>query len=435
MALLVDILIAARLGAAGATDALIIALTLPRLLGTVGREATKFSLLTVFIHTRQDQGEEAFRDFARRVLNLFLLIGAVVTVAGIVLAGPAVRVMGPGLGDEAQLLAVWLLQLCSPVALFALGSAVLEVTLNSQKQFVITALRNAVSSLAIVAVVLVTWRSERAAMWIAAGHSAGYCLLFFTLLHYTFHRLGIGWNPLRWPTRCTLRQLRGTIALPLAGFGVRQGSRVIERAIASLAPGGGVAAYYFAYRLLGSLQNLVGVSVALTGQPRLTEHDLAGDPKRFTRMLRQRAIATVLISLPIAAAVMLLSKPAIALLYGYGKFDPAAIDLTSDILWYLGPAVVFYCVTPVLMSGLYARKRFGLVLYNMCLAGAANVILAWRLFSYMGLTGLAAAVSASSAISVVNLLILLTIASKQAGSVVTASAATSNPQQSPAATR
>ncbi|MEP0763579.1 MAG: hypothetical protein HRF48_12665, partial [Chloroflexota bacterium] len=64
LTLLTEVLIASRLGARGLTDALILALSMPRLLANVGREATKFSLLTVFVHVDERRGERALRDLA-----------------------------------------------------------------------------------------------------------------------------------------------------------------------------------------------------------------------------------------------------------------------------------------------------------------------------------------------------------------------------------
>ena len=62
---------------------------------------------------------------------------------------------------------------------------------------------------------------------------------------------------------------------------------------------------------------------------------------------------------------------------------------SAAVLFVLGPAVILYCLAPVLTSALYAQKRYGEVLYNMCLAAAANVVLAFALFHWLGLTGIA----------------------------------------------
>lgn len=407
LALLADVLIVRRFGFTATTDAIVIALTLPRLIGTVGRDATKFSLMTVFIQVRKEEGDAAFADLGARVLNLFMGIGLVLTLAGLVLAGPIVRVIGLGLPPQGQALSATMLRLASGIALFALGSAVLEVMLNSHKHFTVTALRNAAAPIVVIAVTLATWRLEQAAYWIAGSYTLGYALFFALLVVNAAGKLGFAPNPARLPDQATFHKLRGTIGYPLTGFGVRQMARVAERTIASFGPTGSVTAYYCAYRLLAAIQNIVGVSVALTGQPKLTEHDLAGESGRFYAALRRRVRAILLMSVPAAVLLMLLSRPIIALLYGRGGMEPQGLEAASAVLFVLGPAVVFYCLTPVLNSALYAQKRYGAVLYNMCLASGTNVVLAFVLFKWLGLIGVAWAASLAAVLSVLNLIWVL----------------------------
>jgi len=408
LALLADVLIARRLGFTATTDALLIALTLPRLIGTVGRDATKFSLMTVFIETQKREGDAAFADLGARVFNLFILIGLLLTGAGLLLAGPIVSVIGWGLDPADQSVSADLLRLAAGIATLALGSAVLEVMLNSHKHFTITAIRNSVAPIIVIAATLITWRDDaRAPYTIAGAFTVGYAVYFFLLLGHTVHRLRFLPRPTRWPVRDTFNKLRGTIGVPLTGFGVRQTARVLERTIASLGPDGSVAAYYYAYRLLAALQNLVGVSVALTGQPKLTEHDLDGNRAKFIKALKQRIGITLIFSLPAAGLLMLLHRPIIDLLYGGGSLSTERLGDSATILFILGPAVIFYCLTPVLNAALYAQKRYGTVLYNMCIAAGSNVLLAFVLFSWLQLPGVAWAALIAAVISVINLLWLV----------------------------
>lgn len=408
LALLADVLIARRLGFTATTDALLIALTLPRLIGTVGRDATKFSLMTVFIETHTREGDEAFKDLGTRVFNLFILIGLGLTGAGLLLADPIVSLIGWGLDPADRAISATLLRLAAGIATFALGSAVLEVMLNSHKHFILTAIRNSVAPIVVIAATIATWRNDANAPYtIAAAFTVGYAVYFFLLLGHTAHRFRFIPNPTRWPARETFDKLRGTIGYPLAGFGVRQTARVLERTIASLGPDGSVAAYYYAYRLLAAIQNLVGVSVALTGQPKLTEHDLDGDRDKFIKTLKQRVGITLMISLPAAGLLMLLHRPIITLLYGGGGLSTQRLNDSMAILFILGPAVIFYCLTPVLNAALYAQKRYGAVFYNMCLAASANVLLAFVLFNWLELPGIAWAALIAAVISVLNLLWLV----------------------------
>lgn len=407
LALLADVLIIRRFGFTATADVIVIALTIPRLIGTVGRDATKFSLMTVFIGVQKEQGDQAFLDFGARVFNLFLGIGFVLMLAGLLLAGPIVSVIGWGLKPEDQVLSASLLRLMSGIALFALGSAVLEVMLNSHKHFTVTALRNAVTPCVVITTIVLTWRNERAPYWIAGSFTLGYAIYFQMLLINAARKVGFTPKSTCMPDRHTFAKLRGTIGYPLTGFGVRQMARVAERAIASLGPEGSVIAYYGAYRLLAAIQNIVGVSVALTGQPKLTEHDLAGERSHFRSALKKRIGLILLISVPAAAALMLLSRPIIELLYKRDGADQAGLAASVSVLFVLGPAVVFYCLTPVLNSALYAQKRYGAVLYNMCLAAGSNVLLAFVLFNWLGLVGVAWAATIAAVLSVLNLLMLL----------------------------
>jgi len=411
LALLADVLIVRRLGFDTANDALIIALTLPRLIGTVGRDATKFSLMTVFIQADREQGPEAFKRLGARVFTLFFGIGLLLMATGLILPGPIVSVIGFGLKPESQALSTQLLRLASGIAVFALGSAVLEVMLNSRKHFTVTALRNAITPIMVITATVMTWRDdERAVYWIAGAFTVGYGACFLLLWVNVITRVGLVALPVRPPDRATLRLLRGTSGPPLAGFGVRQLARAAERAIASMGPSGSVAAYYYAYRLLAAIQNLVGVSVALTGQPKLTEHDLAGDRDQFFKTLRRRALIALSFGVPAMVILMVFSTPIIELLYagkrsgaGDGVDHVAQLMASAEVLWWLGPLAVFSCIVPVLTSALYAAGRYKAVLYNMTLAATVNVVLAWVLFNALGLKGIALAAVGASVFSMMNL--------------------------------
>ncbi len=402
-----DVLLAVRLGVGGVTDALFAALLLPRLIGNVGRESAKFSLLSTVIEVERREGPAAAAELTSRLLNLFLLAGLGLATAAWLAAPGVARVVAPGLEAADQARAAMYLRLCVPMAVFALGSSVLEVWLNSRRAFVVTAARNVWPPLVVVAVILATWRLPSAPGWIAASYAAGFGLFFAVLVVVAQRRGGWRWRVTAMPDRPTLRRVRGALSYPLAGFTLRQSGRVAERAIASLAGPGGLSAYTFAYRLLGALQNLVGLSVAITGQPKLTEHDLSGDRTAFDRALWRRARAVLAVAVPMGLAVAVLHRPIIAVLFGYGRFDAAAIERTATVLLWFAPAIVGYCLVPVLSAALYAQRRFGAVLYNMALATAVNVTLAWWWQQVFGLRGVAMATSAAAIVAVCNLVWLL----------------------------
>jgi putative peptidoglycan lipid II flippase len=196
------------------------------------------------------------------------------------------------------------------------------------------------------------------------------------------------------------------VAYPAIGFGVRQGSRVVERALASTVMPGGVAAYYFAFRLVSAIQTIVGTSVATTSLPRMARHSLAGARGAFLSHMKLQIGRTILISAPLALAAAILARPTVGLLYGRGQFGAGSVELTSQILRIFAFGIVFSCLVPILNSGLYARRKYAWVLGNMLFISGANVLGTWSLSTVWGLAGIALATDLVSGLSVATLTLL-----------------------------
>lgn len=407
MSLAVDVLTAARLGATSTTDALIIALSLPLLLDVIMREGTKFSLLPLFVQKNEILSESEYHSFLSGVLNLFLVIGFCLAATGWLLAPAIIRVLGPGLEPSARSQAALLFRLSAPLILFAPASNILFVLLNSQRHFVLTSTRNAIAPTVVVLAMGLAWRSSQIPLWIAGGYTTGYGLFFFLLLWHSVTRIGFWPDWRAWPDRNILRQLWWVTVYPISGFALRQGSRLVERMLASLVAPGGVAAYYFAFRLVSAAQSIVGVSIATIGLPTITEHDLAGRKSDFSEALRRQVLYTIFLSGLVTVGIFILHGQVVRLLYGRGAFDPASVEQTATVLLFLGAGLVFICLTPVLTSGLYAQRRYAWVLLNMAFATTAQVLLAWWLSRPWGLIGIALSFSLSAMISVASLLYLL----------------------------
>jgi murein biosynthesis integral membrane protein MurJ len=412
MALLVDVLIAARLGISAAADALIIALSLPLLIDVSVREGTKFSLLSLFVEMQHELSMDEYRRVFGGLLNLFLTVGLGCTLLGWLLAPLFISALGPGLELDGRLQATRLLRICIPLVMFAMGSSILGVHLNSQRRFVLVSFRNVFAPSVVVLAMAMAWDNSNFTMWIAGAYTVGYGLFFGFLLFFSGSQVGLSPVWRAWPDRNTLSRLWQAIIYPVFGFGATQGLRAIERALASMVASGGVSTYYFAFRLVSAIQTIVGVSVATVGLPQITQYDLSGEEEKFNKALKRQAGRVTLLSLPITLGVLIFNRPMVQLLYGRGAFDATSIEQTGLILKYLGVGIVFLCLAPVLNSGLYAQRRFSWVLYGMIILTVVNTFLAWGLGKLWGLSGIAAAASLSLAIVVSVLWFLVRLGQK-----------------------
>lgn len=406
LALLMDVLIAARLGTSGTADALIIALTLPLFVDTVVRESSNFSLVPIFVERRRDDGRSEYHRFVSGLLNLALVAGACGALAAVVAAPWIVRLLGPGLPEATAGRSVDMLRAAAPMLALAPGITLQGVLLDSQRRFSLVAMRNGVAPGTVVLVLLLTWSRPDTALWIAVAYSLGFAV-FFTILYGGARRAGFEHSWTAWPDRRDLEHVKRAVRWPVAGFVVRQGSRLVERMLASLVAVGGVSAYYFSFRIFSASQTLIGSSVATTGLPGLSARDTEEDREAMARALRKRVVMTVGLVIPAAAFVLVFHRQIIEILYARGAFDAQSVALTSELLFWFGWGILFLSLVPVLQSALYARQAYRTVFRNMLAMALFNMAVAWGLSRWIGLEGLAIAAALTAAVAVANLALLV----------------------------
>ncbi len=406
LAFVMDIMIAAKLGTGQTADSLILALSFPIMLDTVMREGTKSSLVPLFMEQKVNLNPEKFQYFISGLFNFGFLIGIIITVLIEILAPGVIPILTPKLSPAGRSQTVYLLQICAPLIIFVPNITMLSVLLNSQKRFSTAALRNAIAPGLVVLSLAIFWGLQDVSYMIAVTHVLGFALFFVILLIQSYrHGFKYHWSAL--PSKTDLRKLGSFSSLPTLGFTLAQGLRLAERLLASLVAVGGVSAYYFALRIFSAVQTIIGVSIATTSLPAMTEQNLAGDRDRFSKIVRKNLLGTLALTTPIVLAIVFFHKTIISILYGRGAFDATSVNLTSQILFWLGLGLIFNCIIPPLQSVLYAQKRYKAVFMNMVLILLVNISLAWILSQMLGLIGISIALSISVAVAAINLVYVL----------------------------
>ena len=403
--LLLDVLLAARLGTGIAADTLIVALTLPLTVDTIARMSITFSLVPVFVKSRSEAGEAQHACFVSAVLNGALLLGLVLGLIMLLGAPVLVAILAPGLPAEARPEASLLLRICSPMLPAAFGIALLAVQHNSERRFIPVAARSLVAPSMVVATLVLAWNSEHVTRWMAGAYSVGYVTFFLVLLGIA-SRSGMRY---RWalPRSPDLRMMSAAVGYPTVAYAVRQGAHVVERTIASFTGAGGVASLYFAFRIFSAVQTIVGYSAATTGLPAMSELGRLDQKAALAASLRARVLRVGMVTVPIAIVLVAAHDPIVSLLYRRGAFDANAARHVSDTLMWLGMSLPFFCVIPVLQAGLHAQQRFDLVLRNVLVVTLCGLLLAWLLAELRGVPGIAMGISLGAVISVANLVYLL----------------------------
>ena len=407
LGLAVDMLTAAKLGTSLTADALIIALSLPRLIDTVSREGTKFSLIPLFMERRSTLNQDSFDLFVSGILNLSLVVGIVATIIFEIFAPWIVTVLAPGFSAAGIAEATFLFRASAPLVIFAPGIAVLSVLLNSQRRFYGVALRNAVAPGFMVAAFGLAWNQNNIAFWVALAYAVGFAGFFVTLF-FDARKAGHRHQWCVWVAKDDLKHLWEAGFLPTFGFLLGQLGRLITRqGLVSFAAVGGVATFYFAVRLVSAAQSIIGVSIATTSLPAMTEHNLAGAHTKLAAAIRKNSIAVLLVTLPAVIFIVVFNEQIIDLLYGRGSFGKEAIEQTSQVFVWLGLSLIFTCLIPVINAGLYAQRAYQSAFAVMVGITFVSVFLAWLFLQWGGLVGIAISTPLSAALNVVVIIYFL----------------------------
>ncbi len=393
----VDVLIASRLGVSAATDALILGMTVPLFLETVMREGSKFSLVPVLVE-RVESGHAGDR-YVSGLINLAAVAGIALSLLLMLTSTGLVGLVSPGLSPESLAQARHFLLLSTPLVLGSMIANVLGAYLNSRGVFVVPAARYLVVSSTILAGAI--WIGEPGLMAgaIAALYGLGYAL-YAAMLWLAAKRRGLRYRPATWMSRREIGAITSHLSWPFSGFLAGQSMRVVERSIASTIEPGGVALYYFAFRVFNAVRNIVGMSTAIVRLPGFARVHRDEEHQGLLEKLHRSVKPIFLLIVPLVLTLIMGADFIVDLLFERGRFGSVESDRAAGLLRIMVTGLIFFSVAPVLMATLYARSDQRRVFVVMSGTALANLLLALLLVPMLGLYGLAIAFVASSVVNV-----------------------------------
>ena len=386
-----DVLQATILGAGMAADAFLIAQRLPNLFRALFAEGA-FASAFVPMFNRQVGAEGGRIDGARRfaedvlaVLLPVLLIFTVVMVAG---AGPVVWALTGGFPDAGPgkyALTVDFTRLTFPyLALISLVS-LLGGLLNSVGRFAVNAAAPILLKLVLIAGLLLS----RGSADVEVGRVQALCVTLggvaqLVWLMWSCSRAGISLK-LRAP-RLTLqvRQLMALIVPAALGAGAVQVNLVISTALAARFLGEGAVSWlYYADRLNQLPLGIIGIGVGTALLPTMSRLIGADDAAGAVAQQNRAIELVLLLTLPAAAGLAILSAPIINLLFEHGQFTAADTAATAAALSAFALGLPAYVLIKVLTPGFHARGdtstpvRVAVAAMLVNLVG--NLVLIWPL--------------------------------------------------------
>ncbi len=403
-----EVFAAAYFGVSGAMSAFTIAFQVPNLVRSLFADAAIQAAFVPVFTEELERGNkrEAFR-LASTLIFLVTLILTALTALFILIA-PVLMPLFVG-SDVPQGLTVSLAQLLFPILVMLGTTGMVVGILNSYDRFGALAISPFFWNVAIIAVLIALAprfhgddRIYAYAIGVLVGTAIQLAIPTWDLRHTPFRLLRVfDW---RSPAvrRVLVLMLPVTLSLGLINFNL-----LINSIFGSLVSERAPAAIDKAFRIYMLPQGIFSVAVTTVLFPTLAR--LAArrryDDLRATMANGMRQI--VLLLVPAAAAILVLSVPMIRLVYQRGEFNPADTDLVATALFWFAFSLPFNGIFLLLTRTFFSLQRPWVPTTISGINLVITAIAALVLYSPFGVGGIVAATVIATAVSVLVQTIVL----------------------------
>ncbi len=355
-----DTLIARIFGAGMLTDAFFVAFKIPNLLRRISAEgAFSQAFVPILAEYKNQRTHDETHTLINHVATLLGLFLVVLTIVGMLAAPWVVQISAPGFAaDKAEFdLTVELLRITFPYIFFISMVSLAGGVLNTYGNFSVPAFTPVWLNLSFIAAALLAApyfdHSIKVLAW--AVFIGG----ILQLLYQIPYLLKIGLIPrynLNLQDEGVWRILK-LMGPAVFGVSIAQISLLINTIFASYLATGSVSWLYYADRLMEFPTGVMGVALGTILLPSLSKSYADKADGEYSKLLDWGLRLTLILALPAAVALAVLSVPLVTGLFHYGKFSAHDVEMTRQALVAYSLGLLGLIMVKVLAPAFYSRQN------------------------------------------------------------------------------
>ena len=381
-----DMVTANFFGAGAVFDAFSMAFRIPNFMRRLFAEGSfSQAFVPVLSEYQKQKSHEEVQRFINSMSGTLGFTLLMVTLFGVLFAPWIVRLFAPGFVAEGErfLLAVSMLRITFPYLLLISLTAFSGAILNTYSRFWVAAFTPVFLNICMIGSTM--WLSPHLAkpiIGLAWGvFIAGIVQLIFQWPFLRHLRL-FPHPTINFRDPGVARVLKLMIPA-LFGVSVGQINLLVDSLFASLLAIGSVSWLYYSDRLMEFPLGVFGVAISTVILPHLSRHHAAQSEDSFSLTLDWALRAVLLVGIPAAIVLAVMSGPLISTLFQHGQFDGYDVTMAKKSLTAFAVGITPFMLVKILAAGFYAKQdlrtpvRIGLVamVANMIL----NMLLIWPL--------------------------------------------------------
>lgn len=408
-----DILVARAFGAGPLTDAFWVAFRIPNLLRRLFAEgAFSQAFVPILGAARAERSDAEVRTLLDRVALLLTLALMAITLFGILAAPWVVTAMASGLRDAARGTefgaAVWMTRVMFPYILCMSLVAFASGVLNTWRRFAVPAFTPMLLNLSMIA----------ACLWLAPRMDVPIYALALGVMVGGVAQLAVQWAALarlglvpRLATNLrqawgdpTVQRILRQMAPATLGVSVAQISLLINTNIATWLAPGSVTWLSFADRLMEFPTALLGVALGTVLLPSLSAAHARQDGAGYSALLDWGLRLVLLLGLPAALGLALLSDGLVATLFHYGAFQARDVEQTRLAVVAYSAGLIGILAVKILAPGFYAQQDIRTPVKIAIMVLVATQLMNLALVPALSHAGLALAIGLGATLNALALL-------------------------------
>ena len=407
-----DIILARLFGAGLGFDVFIVAFRIPnflrRLFAEGGFSQAFIPVLSEYRETRSKTEVQNLIDHTCATLGTILFL---ISIIGVIASPILISVFAPGFIEKSEKfeLASDMLRITFPYIFFISLTAFAGAILNTYRSFSIPAFTPVLLNISLI--ICAIWLApqfpeDKQIIALAWGvFFAGIVQLLFQLPFLL--RLKLLPRPRFNRDKEGVTRIMRLMLPTLFAVSITQINLLIDTLIASFLQTGSISWLYYSDRIVELPLGVFGIALATVILPNLSAEYTKGDTRAYGNILTWAMVIVLLISLPAALGLVLLSAPILTTLFQYAEFTNNDVVMSSKSLIAYSLGLPGFILIKVLSSAFFSRQNTVTPVKIAAVAMVSNIILNVILVAPLGHAGLALASSISAYIGVILLFLKL----------------------------
>jgi putative peptidoglycan lipid II flippase len=398
-----DILLARFFGASAILEAFLVAFRLPNLFRSIFAEGFTDSVATPVLSEYNKDKTKVFA-IGNSLLSISSVILTIFTAVGIIFSRQLVGMIAPGFGaDPVRFeLAVSFTRLTFAYLLLIGVSSIMTSMLYSLKKFFIPSINPVFLNVTFIPGVIFFSNYFKTYILVYCVLAAGILEVAFPL--FSLKRAGFDFKfGLKKALADPVVKRMFKLFIPRVGTSIVYQLNVFVDTIFSSMIGvvglGGVAAVYYANRLVQFPFALIALSLSQVAVVDLSGYHNEGDIEAFKKLFVFSFQNIIFFIIPISAFFIFLANPVIDVLFRRGEFDAASLAATSSVLFFYSFGLFFFCGVKLLTTCFYSLKDTATPAKIMAISLLVNIVCVVILMYPLKIGGVALGTSIASVVT------------------------------------